>query len=167
MQLVMISTHIAKSHLYFPFLIAYFAQQLVTLVLCIGSCAWLMCLMKRLHRYEYNRQFKRDITFALALILNMGFYIFLYSNSKLCFGSGCNSVKVGSDAYVVLRILSVFNVSEVFFLYTVLQLKKPCDCLEGVSKLDNLLLVSIFQKSNVDNPNSTLRTEQTDYYAPE
>ena len=52
---------------------------------------------------------------------------------------------------VFMVVVYTLNIDVLVIMYVIIFLKRKCDVFSAVSKLDDLILISIFQKSNFEN----------------
>lgn len=143
-------------------MLSIFALQLLILQLCIFLFfSLIMFNMHKYHRYEYDKNKKQFSIFFIALSINIsalfGFLIVLLNDFVLEFEMSFNGywdfcqtkINEGSNRAKFIVNLSVilfvtFNVTYISPLVIFIKLKTSKDILQGISKLDYLLKVSIF-----------------------
>ena len=80
-------------------------------------------------------------------------------DSNLCQSTDCHFARPSSVELLVARIFGVLSVTDILMVYTFVYIKSRLDCFEGVSKLDNLVIISLFQRSNAPKPKDSVNTD--------
>mmetsp|Transcript_1590 Transcript_1590/g.2115 ORF Transcript_1590/g.2115 Transcript_1590/m.2115 type:complete len:124 (-) Transcript_1590:59-430(-) len=112
--------------------------------------AKLASAMKKYHLFEYTRQRKsmvlQFLVFFLsqAVIVMMSFIrvrIFSICNDPSTIGNG-----LGDELLFANGLSYILNVETLFLCFNIAVIKNSADVLQGISKLDYLMIASIFQK---------------------
>lgn len=103
----------------------------------------LMALMYRYHRFEFNRTAKRLIFYFVIDIISYGMAIFIFTAESMGL----------FESNRTMLSLYLLNAPQIMLAYAILNLKDSKDVMQELSKLDYLLIVSIFQRQAID-PNS-------------
>ena len=110
--------------------------------------------MKKLHWYEYERTKKANSSFLIGSVFSLSMFIFFF----VCFGyieknfdlTNLNNCNLNTSNWPILldnmiEIIHRFWMIDVITLpFSVVFMKSKQDILSGVSKLDDLLMVSVF-----------------------
>ena len=132
----------------------------LVLITCIVI---ILRVMKKYHNYEYvrNKNGILMLTAALfaAMVLNSSqsymiatcfvlSYQIDHNQPELIQPFYCTIQKAGDPIHIFISFASWMMLSNMLLFYVIVKFKKYTDCLMGISKLDNLVIISVFQHSN-------------------
>ena len=102
-------------------------------------------LMKKLHSFEFQRNKKNMTMIIIAYTVALIFYAITYIQSLVRHdrGDSLESIKI------MWMINYQFQIPNFFMCFIMIKVKSSCDILQGLNKLDHLLMVSAFQVNKV------------------
>ena len=101
--------------------------------------------MKKLHSFEFQRNKKNMTMIIIAYTVALIFYAITYIQSLVRHdrGDSLESIKI------MWMINYQFQIPNFFMCFIMIKVKSSCDILQGLNKLDHLLMVSAFQVNKV------------------
>ena len=110
-------------------------------------------LSKKYHNYEYKESRKANfVFFILVFVHQVGLYVLKFEDF---YEVERQELEYEIDLYIPIW-LYIFNATPIFVGCTVIYAKDSRDLIQGISKLDYLLIVSIFQRNTADDLRKTL-----------
>ena len=118
-----------------------------------------LCLLSKYHNYEYKARKASLVSFFICLTLYYlvkTFIVIVLNSCYVVYGSSspdmstiCRMFQPGDWHYELVSFLHVLNIPQILLAFSCIHLKRLSDPLQGVSKLDNLVLVSVFQRPTI------------------
>lgn len=117
----------------------------------------LMSQIYKYHRFEYNRIIKESVVFLVCSLISISFIILNYFFIIMrIFNPVLHSVSIdlfcspGYDKpFALLFVLFLYSdilmLNDVLLCFAIIKVKSSDDMIQGISKLDYLLKVSVFQ----------------------
>ena len=125
------------------FLYAYGVYNLVSAFIFLIVFIKLFRLMKRYHRLEFESNQTQMSFFCAFIILGYQLQYQTYLVSYFVKANECSDMVIKYSLYS-------YNPQNIFIAWVIISIKSDQDLLQGVSKLDSLLKISIFQKFKLD-----------------
>lgn len=96
----------------------------------------LIYLMRKYNHFEFRRTSLKMLIYFLVDMLSYGMVIFIYTSQRLSW----------LDQEPVIIVCYLLNLPQIMIGYAILKLKDSKDVIQELSKLDYLIIVSVFQR---------------------
>ena len=140
----------------------------ISITSTVSVCS-LYRLMKKLHWFEFKKSRSTLLAFSLSLIPYYIFSMFSEYFLMICSNQNqnehlqfCYMHKKGTIYYFLISLIEVFNIPTLIICSPFIFLKKTDDCLNGINKLEDQLIISVFQRSNIQQLRFSVLTNEGD-----
>jgi len=99
------------------------------------------------------------VVFLIFIGLIVHFYPFSYALNLITFAEYCS--KNGTNNIISNFLFNYGDLTSVLFAFAIIVLKRTDDMIQGISKLDHLVKISIFQRNKIGQAKSRYVSDNT------